>query len=128
VTGVAGRHVLLGVSGGIACYKACQVARRLTEDGALVDVVLTASAGEFIRPVTFEALTGRPVVTSLWDAGRSLDHVRLGRECDLIIVAPATSASVMRARPKSRIFGPASVTTMFEGLRSRWMTRLAWAN
>jgi phosphopantothenoylcysteine decarboxylase/phosphopantothenate--cysteine ligase len=96
VNGVAGRHVLLGVSGGIACYKACAVARRLTEDGAQVDVVMTASAGEFIRPITFEALTGRPVVTSLWEAGHALDHVRLGRECDLIIVAPATAQLIAR--------------------------------
>ncbi|MFI5208473.1 MAG: bifunctional phosphopantothenoylcysteine decarboxylase/phosphopantothenate--cysteine ligase CoaBC [Gemmatimonadales bacterium] len=96
MNGVAGRHVLLGVSGGIACYKACAVARRLTEDGAQVDVVMTASAGEFIRPVTFEALTGRPVVTSLWERGHALDHVRLGRECDLIIVAPATAQLIAR--------------------------------
>lgn len=96
MNGVAGRHVLLGVSGGIACYKACTVARRLTEDGAQVDVVMTASAGEFIRPVVFEALTGRPVVTSLWDPGHALDHVRLGRECDLIIVAPATADLIAR--------------------------------
>jgi phosphopantothenoylcysteine decarboxylase/phosphopantothenate--cysteine ligase len=96
VNGVAGRHVLLGVSGGIACYKACTVARRLTEDGAQVDVVMTASAGEFIRPISFEALTGRPVVTSLWESGRALDHVRLGRECDLIIVAPATAHLIAR--------------------------------
>ena len=64
---LAGRHVVLGVSGGIACYKSCTLARRLTEDGAAVDAVLTAAATEFVRPVTFEALTGRPVVTSLWE-------------------------------------------------------------
>ena len=58
---LAGRHVLLGVSGGIASYKACTLARRLAEAGTAVDVVLTASAAEFVRPVTFEALTGRPV-------------------------------------------------------------------
>ena len=54
----AGRHVVLGVSGGIACYKSCTLARRLTEAGATVDTVLTASAAEFVRPVTFEALPG----------------------------------------------------------------------
>ena len=96
MTGVAGRRVLLGVSGGIACYKACHVARRLTEDGALVDVVMTASAGEFVRPLTFEALTGRPAVASLWERGRALDHVKLGRECDLIVVAPATAQLIAR--------------------------------
>ncbi len=94
---LAGRRALLGVSGGIACYKACTVARRLTESGVQVDVVLTASAAEFIRPLTFEALTARPVITSLWDPGRSLDHVRLGREpVDLIIVAPATAQVIAR--------------------------------
>lgn len=97
MTDLAGRHVVLGVTGGIACYKACTVARRLTESGAAVDVVMTASAAEFIRPVTFEALTGRPVVTSLWDPGHALDHVRLGREPDLIIVAPATARLIARA-------------------------------
>jgi phosphopantothenoylcysteine decarboxylase/phosphopantothenate--cysteine ligase len=96
VTPLAGRHVVLGVSGGIACYKACVVARRLTELGAAVDVVMTASAAEFIRPVTFEALTARPVVTSLWDRGRALDHIKLGRTSDLIIVAPATASLIAR--------------------------------
>ena len=96
MTRLAGRHVVLGVSGGIASYKACTVARRLTEEGAGVDVVMTAAATEFIRPLTFEALTGRPVVTSLWDQGRALDHVKLGRTPDLIIVAPATAQTIAR--------------------------------
>jgi phosphopantothenoylcysteine decarboxylase/phosphopantothenate--cysteine ligase len=97
MTRIAGRHVVLGVSGGIAGYKACTIARRLTEAGVLVDVVMTASAAEFVRPLTFEALTARPVVTSLWDQGRALDHVRLGRaETDLIIVAPATAQLIAR--------------------------------
>jgi phosphopantothenoylcysteine decarboxylase / phosphopantothenate---cysteine ligase len=93
----AGRHVLLGVSGGIACYKSCTLARRLTEGGAVVDVVLTASAAEFVRPVTFEALTGRPVLTSLWQPDRALAHVALARQPDLAIVAPATAHLLARA-------------------------------
>ncbi len=93
---IAGRRVVLGVSGGIASYKACLVARRLTEDGALLDVVMTASATEFVRPLTFEALTGRAVVTSLWEPGRALDHVRLGREPELIVAAPATAQLIAR--------------------------------
>ena len=93
---IAGRHVVLGVSGGIAAYKSCVVARRLTEAGATVETVLTAAAAEFVGPVTFEALTGRPVVTSLWEPGRSLEHVRLGREADLIVVAPATAHLLAR--------------------------------
>ncbi|HEX2450439.1 MAG TPA: bifunctional phosphopantothenoylcysteine decarboxylase/phosphopantothenate--cysteine ligase CoaBC [Gemmatimonadales bacterium] len=92
----AGRHVVLGVSGGIACYKSCILARRLAEAGAAVDAVLTASAAEFVRPVTFEALTGRPVLRSLWDAGGALSHVRLGQQADLVIVAPATANLIAR--------------------------------
>jgi phosphopantothenoylcysteine decarboxylase/phosphopantothenate--cysteine ligase len=90
------RHVVLGVSGGIACYKSCFLARRLTEAGARVDVVLTHGAAEFVRPVTFEALTGRPVLSSLWEQGAALAHVRLGREADLILVAPATAHLIAR--------------------------------
>ena len=93
----AGRHVVLGVSGGIACYKSCLLARRLTEAGARVDVVLTRAAAEFVRPLTFEALTGRPVVRSLWEPGEALAHIRLGHEADLIIVAPATAHLIARA-------------------------------
>jgi len=94
---LAGRHVVLGVSGGIACYKSCTLARRLTEGGATVDAVLTASAAEFVRPVTFEALTGRPVLTSLWERDRALAHIGLAREPDLVIVAPATAHLLARA-------------------------------
>ncbi|HEY3013127.1 MAG TPA: bifunctional phosphopantothenoylcysteine decarboxylase/phosphopantothenate--cysteine ligase CoaBC [Gemmatimonadales bacterium] len=92
----AGRHVVLGVSGGIASYKSCILARRLTEAGADVDAVLTRGAAEFVRPLTFEGLTGRPVLSSLWEPGRALSHVRLGHEADLIIVAPATAHLIAR--------------------------------
>ena len=91
------RHVVLGVSGGIACYKSCTLARRLTEAGATVDVVLTAAAAEFVRPVTFEALTGRPVLTSLWERGHALAHIDLAKHPDLVIVAPATASILARA-------------------------------
>lgn len=94
---LAGRHVVLGVSGGIACYKSCTLARRLTEGGAAVDVVMTAAAAEFVRPLTFEALTGRPVVTSLWAPGRALAHIQLARKPDLVVVAPATAQLLARA-------------------------------
>ena len=92
----AGRRVVLGVSGGIACYKSCLLARRLTEAGARVDVVLTRSAAEFVGPVTFESLTGRPVLTSLWEPGRALAHVRLPQDAELIVVAPATAHLIAR--------------------------------
>lgn len=94
---VAGRHVVLGVSGGIACYKSCTLARRLTEHGVTVDVVMTAGASEFVRPLTFEALTGRPVLTSLWERDRALAHVGLARSADAVVVAPATAQLVARA-------------------------------
>jgi len=92
----AGRHVVLGVSGGIACYKSCILARRLTEAGATVDVALTAAAVEFVRPLTFEALTGRPVLTSLWERGRALAHIDLAKHPDLVILAPATANTLAR--------------------------------
>src|SRR5260370_39705933 len=92
----AGRHVVLGVSGGIACYKSCILARRLTEAGATVDVALTAAAAEFVRPLTFEALTGRPVLSSLWERGRALAHIDLANHPHLIIGAPATANTPTR--------------------------------
>ncbi len=94
---LAGRRVVLGVTGGIASYKACTVARRLTEAGALVDVVLTSGATQFVGPVTFEGLTGRPARTSLWDRGHALAHITLGRDAELIVVAPATANLIARA-------------------------------
>ncbi|MEP7177137.1 MAG: bifunctional phosphopantothenoylcysteine decarboxylase/phosphopantothenate--cysteine ligase CoaBC, partial [Gemmatimonadales bacterium] len=81
---------------GIACYKSCTLARRLTEAGAEVDVILTPAAAEFVRPLTFEALTGRPVLGSLWEPGGALSHVRLGQAADLVLVAPATAHLIAR--------------------------------
>jgi phosphopantothenoylcysteine decarboxylase/phosphopantothenate--cysteine ligase len=94
---LAGRRLVLGVTGGIASYKTCTLARRLTEAGARVDVVLTQAAAEFVGPVTFEALTGRPVLTSLWDRGRPLSHVHLAHDHELVAVAPATAHLLARA-------------------------------
>ncbi len=90
------RHVVVGVSGGIACYKTCTLVRRLVEAGARVDVVLTEGAAEFVRPLTFEALSGRPVLTSLWTRGTALDHLRLAQQADLVVVAPATAHLIAR--------------------------------
>lgn len=92
----AGRQVVLGVTGGIACYKSCTLLRRLVEAGAVVDVVLSRAAMEFIQPLTFEALSGRPVRTSLWEPNAALSHVWLGQTADLIIVAPATAHLLAR--------------------------------
>lgn len=92
-----GRRVLLGVSGGIAAYKAVQLARDLTQLGAVVDVVMTRAAHEFIGPITFEALIGRPVRSELIAAGSALDHIRLAREADVVCIAPATADLIARA-------------------------------
>lgn len=93
----ADRHVVLGVSGGIAAYKSVSLARRLAEGGARVDVVLTRGAAEFVRPLAFAALTGRPVLESVWEASAPLAHLRLGQEAELVLVAPATAHLLARA-------------------------------
>jgi phosphopantothenoylcysteine decarboxylase/phosphopantothenate--cysteine ligase len=89
--------VLLGVTGGIASYKAGWLARLLGEAGAEVDVVLTSGAQEFVRPLTFEGLTGREVYSDLFAAGHALDHIRLARETHAIVIAPATADFIARA-------------------------------
>lgn len=92
-----GRRILLGVTGGIASYKSAWLARLLSQEGALVDVVMTRAATEFIAPLTFEALTGRPVHTALVAQGHALDHIKLAKAADAIVVAPATADFCARA-------------------------------
>jgi phosphopantothenoylcysteine decarboxylase / phosphopantothenate---cysteine ligase len=92
-----GRTVVLGVTGGIAAYKAVQVARDLARLGARVDVVMTRNAGEFIRALSFEGVTGRPVLSSLWSAEGSARHLSLAGEADLVLVVPATADFLARA-------------------------------
>ncbi|MCY7377721.1 MAG: bifunctional phosphopantothenoylcysteine decarboxylase/phosphopantothenate--cysteine ligase CoaBC [Gemmatimonadaceae bacterium] len=94
---LAGRRVLLGVAGGIASYKTASLARLLATAGAEVDVVMTRSATEFVGPVTFEALTGRPVHTGLFDDGRALEHIRLAKAAEVVVGAPATADLMARA-------------------------------
>ena len=89
--------MLLGVAGGIASYKTAWLARLLTKAGAEVDVVMTRAAQEFVGAVTFEALTGRPVHTGLFDPGRALDHIHLARAAHAVVVAPATADLMARA-------------------------------
>ena len=92
-----GRRVVLGIAGGIAAYKAVQVARDLTQLGATVDVVMTRGAREFVGPISFEAVTGRPVAGDILAPGNALDHIRLAREADVVCVAPATADLLARA-------------------------------
>jgi len=88
---LAGRRVLLGVTGGIAAYKACSLTRLLTQAGAAVQVVMTRSATRFVGPDTFAALSGLPVRVDLWEEPGTALHVRLAREADVVVVAPATA-------------------------------------
>ena len=86
-----GRRVLLGVTGGIAAYKACSLTRLLATSGASVQVVMTASATRFVGPDTFAALSGRPAYTDLWEEPGTVLHVRLARDADVAVIAPATA-------------------------------------
>ena len=88
-----GRHIVLGLSGGVACFKSAQLARELIRAGATVQVVMTEAAQQFITPVTMQALTGRPVVSSQWDARApaNMAHIDLSRQADAILVAPASA-------------------------------------
>lgn len=90
---LANRHLLLGVTGGVAAFKAAVLARELQRQGATVQVVMSEAATRFVAPATFQALTGRPVYTDQWDAriDNNMAHIELSREADAILVAPATA-------------------------------------
>nr|WP_295080460.1 bifunctional phosphopantothenoylcysteine decarboxylase/phosphopantothenate--cysteine ligase CoaBC [uncultured Roseateles sp.] len=90
---LAGKHVLLGLSGGIACYKTAELIRLLTKAGASVQVMMTEAAEQFITAVTLQALSGRPVLSSQWDAREpnNMAHINLSREADLMLIAPASA-------------------------------------
>ena len=92
------RRIVLGVSGGIAAYKAAEVLRGLTQSGAEVEVALTRGALEFVRPLTFAALSGRPVHTEVWGDGNTpaVDHVELADWADVLAVAPATAHTLAK--------------------------------
>ncbi|MGW2636695.1 bifunctional phosphopantothenoylcysteine decarboxylase/phosphopantothenate--cysteine ligase CoaBC [Streptomyces sp. NPDC001348] len=89
--------VVLGVSGGIAAYKACELLRRLTESGHDVRVVPTASALHFVGAATWSALSGNPVSTEVWDDVQEVPHVRIGQQADLVVVVPATADMLAKA-------------------------------
>jgi phosphopantothenoylcysteine decarboxylase/phosphopantothenate--cysteine ligase len=93
VSEIAGKKVLLGVTGGIAAYKAAELVRRLADHGIEVEVVMTEAACGFVTPATFQALSGRPVYTSLWDARApdGMAHIALARGKDAVVVAPASA-------------------------------------
>ena len=96
--GLAGRRLLLCVGGGIAAYKALELVRRLRDAGAQVQVAMTAGAQQFVTPLSFQALSGHPTRTSLWDsaAEQAMGHIELARWADQVIVAPATADLMAR--------------------------------
>ena len=93
MTNLSEKHIVLGLSGGIACYKAAELCRALVKAGATVQVVMTEAASQFMTPVTMQALSNRPVYVSPWDAREpnNMAHINLGREADAILVAPASA-------------------------------------
>ena len=88
-----GKHIVLGLTGGVACYKAAQLCRDLQREGATVQVVMTEAATHFITEVTMQALSGRPVFTSQWDArpDNNMAHIHLSREADAVLIAPCSA-------------------------------------
>jgi phosphopantothenoylcysteine decarboxylase/phosphopantothenate--cysteine ligase len=95
---LAGKHIVLGLSGGIACYKSAELCRALIKAGATVQVVMTEAAAQFITPVTLQALSGRPVYSSQWDSREpnSMAHINLSREADAILIAPCSADFIAR--------------------------------
>ncbi|GAB4417407.1 MAG: bifunctional phosphopantothenoylcysteine decarboxylase/phosphopantothenate--cysteine ligase CoaBC [Anaerolineae bacterium] len=95
------RRIILGVTGSIAVYKAVDLASKLTQAGALVDVIMTEAARRFVAPITFESVTGRPVYTTMWATAEGalpthIAHVGLGEEADLLVIAPITAHTIAR--------------------------------
>src|SRR6185437_12675766 len=91
-------RIVLGVTGGIAAYKAAELVRLLVKDGVTVDVVLTEAGARFVTATTFQALSGRPVQSDVWQSGadNAMGHITLSRGVDAIVVAPATADFIRR--------------------------------
>jgi phosphopantothenoylcysteine decarboxylase/phosphopantothenate--cysteine ligase len=95
---LAGKKIVLGLTGGIACYKAAEFARALIKAGASVQVVMTAAATHFITPVTMQGLSGKPVFTDQWDAriGNNMPHIDLTRDADAIVIVPCSADFIFK--------------------------------
>ncbi|NCW75986.1 MAG: hypothetical protein EBW13_04400 [Actinobacteria bacterium] len=96
ITFPRGRQVVLGVGAGIAAYKACDLLRRLQDDGFEVTVIPTNSSLNFVGRATWEALSGKEVKTEVWEGTQSVSHVALADAADLIVIAPATADLISR--------------------------------
>ncbi|MCA9923845.1 MAG: bifunctional 4'-phosphopantothenoylcysteine decarboxylase/phosphopantothenoylcysteine synthetase, partial [Anaerolineales bacterium] len=90
------KHILLGVTGSIACYKAVDLASKLTQAGAQVDVIMTDAAQQFVTPLAFRSVTGRPVFIDMWSLDEHVQHVGLGETADLFVIAPATAHTMAK--------------------------------
>src|SRR5690606_30256512 len=90
---LAHKRIVVGLTGGIACYKIAELVRRMLDQGAVVDVVMTEAATHFITPTTMQALSGRPVFVDAWDARipNNMAHINLSRGADAILIAPAST-------------------------------------
>lgn len=98
MTILAGKRIVLGVTGSIACYKLVDVARHLTQEGAEVDVIMTPEATHFVAPLLFESLTYRPVHIDMWSRlEHAATHIKLGDDADIVLVAPATANTIAKA-------------------------------
>ena len=125
------KNVVLGVTGGIACYKSCEIVSRLKKLGFGVDVIMTQHACEFVQPLTFETLSARPVVTDMFDRNHpwEVEHISLAKKASVFVIAPATaniigklangiaddmlSTTAMATKSKI-IIAPAMNTNMYE--------------
>ncbi len=98
MTQLAGKHIVLGLSGGVACYKSAELCRLFIKAGATVQVVMTEAAEQFITPVTMQALSGRAVYGSQWDAREpnNMPHINLSREADVVLIAPCSADFIAR--------------------------------
>jgi len=96
ITLLKDKKIVLGITGSIACYKAVDLASKLTQAGAQVDVILTESARQFVSPLTFRSVTGRPVFSNMWQLDEHVRHVGLGETADLLLIAPATANTLAK--------------------------------
>lgn len=112
--------VVLGVSGGIAAYKACELLRRLTESGHEVRVVPTAASLNFVGEATWAALSGNPAGTQVWETVHEVPHVRIGQGADLVVVAPATADMLAKA---AHGLADDLLTNTLLTARCRWSSR-----
>jgi phosphopantothenoylcysteine decarboxylase/phosphopantothenate--cysteine ligase len=129
---LGGQRILLGVSGGIAAYKAADLVRRLLDAGAEVRVVMTEGAQQFVTATTFQALSGQPVRTSLWDeaAEAAMGHIELARWASRIVIAPASADVVARLAHglANDLLGTLCLATEAPIAIVPAMNRVMWAN